>query len=133
MRDLFRSGSVSQFILHGNIFDLVSARIGTTQKLLPLKNFLEEAMFSQYDVVLHYDRGKGIRCTKGTDDFCDWLETLSESDKTMIVRSREPALALELIDRYLLRTLNLRALNKDAKTAAVAAKCPEKIAVIIDF
>jgi len=132
MRDLFRSGSVSQFILHGNIFDLVSARIGNTQKLLGLKNFLEEAMFAQYDVVIHYDRGKGIRCTKGTDDFCDWMETLSEEDKPMIARSREPAKALELIDRYLLRTLNLRALNKEMKTGS-GAKCPDKIAVIIDF
>ncbi|HEY4330675.1 MAG TPA: AAA family ATPase, partial [Phycisphaerae bacterium] len=135
MRDLFRSGSVSQFILHGNIFDVVPARpvtAGGPARLLPLKVFLEEAMFSQYDVVIHYDRGKGIRCHKGTDDFCDWMETLSDSDKPMIARSREPAQALELIDRYLLRTLNLRAINKEMKTGT-GAKCPDKVAVIIDF
>jgi hypothetical protein len=140
MRDLFRSGSVAQFILHGNVYDMVPARVASGgagglaagQKLVPLKNFLEEVMFGQYDVVIHYDRGKGIRCTKGTDDFCDWMETLSESDKPMIARNREPAMALELIDRYLLRTLNLRALHKEMKTGS-GAKCPEKIAVIIDF
>ncbi len=140
MRDLFRSGSVAQFILHGNVFDMVPARIASGgpggiaagQKLVPLKTFLEEVMFAQYDVVIHYDRGKGIRCAKGTDDFCDWMETLSEADKPMIVRSREPAMALELIDRYLLRTLNLRALHKEMKTGN-GTKCPEKIAVIIDF
>ena len=54
MRDLFRSGSVAQFILYGNVFDWVPARQpGGGQKLLPLKNFLEEVMFAQYDVVLH--------------------------------------------------------------------------------
>ena len=132
MRDLFRSGSVAQFILHGNVFDMVPARVGATQKLLPLKNFLEEVMFSQYDVVIHYDRGKGIRPTKGADDFGDWLESLSEDDKPMLQRSREPARALEIIDRYLLRTLNLRAINKEMKTGS-GGKCPEKIAVIIDF
>ncbi len=103
---------------------------------MPLKNFLEESMFAQYDVVIHYDRGKGIRCAKGTDDFCDWLETFSESDKPIVARSREPAMALEVIDRYLLRTLNLRTLSKETRAAAVAAggsHCPEKVAVILDF
>ncbi|HVT79331.1 MAG TPA: AAA family ATPase [Phycisphaerae bacterium] len=143
MRDLFRSGSVSQFILHGNVFDLVPATLpvagGTpTRKLLPLKSFLEESMFAQYDVVIHYDRGKGLRCPKGTDDFCDWLESLSDSDKQMVVRAREPAMALELIDRYLLRTLNIRTLSKETRAAAVAAGAksagaPERIAVILDF
>src|ERR1700760_2031894 len=68
MRDLFRSGSIAQFILYGNIFDLVPAPSakgtvagagGTGQgggRLVPLKQFLEEVMFAQYDVVLKYDR-----------------------------------------------------------------------------
>jgi AAA+ superfamily predicted ATPase len=145
MRDLFRSGSVSQFILHGNIFDLVPARVSAGgggggvsfgQKLLPLKNFLEEVMFAQYDVVIHYDRGKGIRPTKGADDFGNWLESLSDDDKPMLQRAREPARALEIIDRYLLRTLNLRTLqSKDVKNGGKGngGGCPERIAVIIDF
>src|SRR5665647_431045 len=115
MRDLFRSGSIAQFILYGNIFDVVSAKIAGTQKLLPLKDFLEQVMFAHYDVVIQYDRGKGIRPTKGADDFGDWLEQLPEEDKPLLTRAREPARALEIIDRYLLRTLNLRALAKENK------------------
>jgi AAA+ superfamily predicted ATPase len=134
MRDLFRSGSISQFILYGNVFDLVPAKVGNVgggaEKLLPLKTYLEDVMFAQYDVVIHYDRGKGIRPTKGADDFGDWLESLSEEDKPMLQRAREPARALEIIDRYLLRTLNLAAASMDARIAAAA---PCKIAVIIDF
>jgi hypothetical protein len=133
MRDLFRSGSIAQFILYGNIFDLVPAKNGGTaagEKLLPLKTYLEEVMFAQYDVILQYDRGKGIRPTKGADDFGDWLESLPEEDQPMLQRAREPARALEIIDRYLLRTLNLAALSKEARGAA---KAPQKIAVIIDF
>jgi hypothetical protein len=105
-------------------------------RLLPLKQFLEEVMFAQYDVVLQYDRGKGIRPTKGAEDFGDWLESLSEDDKPMLQRAREPARALEIIDRYLLRTLNLRAVAKEMKGGGGGAggrKVPEKIAVIIDF
>ena len=136
MRDLFRSGSVAQFLLYGNIFDLVPApaitavKGGTAARLLPLKQFLEEVMFAQYDVVLQYDRGKGIRPTKGAEDFGKWLESLPEEDQPMLVEGRGAGRsALEIIDRYLLRTLNLRAVTKDLK----AARIPEKIAVIIDF
>ncbi len=49
MRDLFRSGSVAQFLLHGNVFDVVPH--GDRQ--LSLKAFLDEAMFAGYDTVLH--------------------------------------------------------------------------------
>ena len=69
MRDLFKSGSVSQFILHGNLFDLVPTGAGGGNRMLPLKSFLDEVMFASYDVVLQYDRGKGIRPTKGQDDW----------------------------------------------------------------
>ena len=138
MRDLFRSGSIAQFILYGNVFDLVPAPAaagcapGTKGRLLPLKAFLEEVMFANYDVVLQYDRGKGIRPTKGAEDVAQWLETLSEGDKALLSRAREPGAALEIIDRYLLRTLNLRALARDPKNGG-AVKAPEKIAVILDF
>ena len=61
MRDLFRSGSVAQFILHGNVFDVIPH--GDRQ--LSLKAFLDEAMFAGYDTVLHYDRSRGVRATRG--------------------------------------------------------------------
>ena len=121
MRDLFRSGSVAQFILHGNIFDVVPAN----RKLLPLKTFLDEVMFDGYDVILHYDRGKGIRPTKGVDDWGEWLQQLGGGEALTLAQVREPGKALELIDRYLLRTLNLRAMNKNAPA--------QKIAIVIDF
>jgi SpoVK/Ycf46/Vps4 family AAA+-type ATPase len=121
MRDLFRSGSVAQFVLHGNVFDLVPAQ---DDRLLPLKSFLDEVMFATYDVILHYDRGRGIRLTKGADDFGQWLEeTAGADDARKLAMLREPGKVLDLIDRYLLRTLNLRAIGGPGR----------KIAVVIDF
>ena len=67
MRDLFRSGSVAQFLIHGNIFDVVPS--ADFKRMLPLKAFLDEVMFESFDVVLHYDRGKGIRATMGAEDY----------------------------------------------------------------
>lgn len=124
LRDLFRSGSAAQFLLHGNVFDLVAAG----GRLLPLKAFLDEVMFAGYDVVLHYDRSRGVRATRGADDWGEWLEQAIGPDRQAMSLVREPGSALELIDRYLLRALNLQAIKSGEPAGA-----RRKIAVIIDF
>jgi AAA+ superfamily predicted ATPase len=129
LRDLFRTGSAAQFILHGNVFDLVPAGA----RLHSLKGFLDEVMFAAYDVVLHYDRSRGVRATRGGEDWSNWLEqALGPAENTghALTLLREPGSALELIDRYLLRTLNLRAVEA---AAGKASKAPQKIAIIVDF
>ena len=128
MRELFRSGSVAQFLIHGNIFDVVGVEDQSGRRLLSLKAFLETVMFEGYDVVLEYDRGRGIRLIKGGEDWGDWLNQILGSEVSK-VQTREPGVALELIDRYLLRTLNLQAV-RGRPSSEVA---PQKIAVIIDF
>jgi hypothetical protein len=122
MRDLFRSGSAAQFLLHGNVFDVVPV----AGKLLSVPTFLEQVMFASYDVVLRYDRSRGVRATRGGEDWGDWLQNALGRDGATQTLMREPGSALELIDRYLLRTLNLQALPGGA------AK-PTRIAVIIEF
>jgi hypothetical protein len=125
MRDLFRSGSVAQFLIHGNIFDVIGVEDESGRRLLSLKAFLESVMFANYDVVLHYDRGRGIRLTKGAEDWGNWINQILGNEAATL-QTREPGTALELIDRYLLRTLNLQALRG-------REEAPRKIAVIIDF
>ena len=124
MRDLFRSGSVSQFLLHGNIFDVVPAEADGQSKMLSLKAFLDEVMFSTYDVVLHYDRGHGIRAVRGADDWGDWLDQVGLGAARGL-EIRESGKALEVLDRYLLRTLNLQAVKGGARRL--------KIAIIVEF
>ena len=48
MRDLFRSGSAAQFLLHGNVFDVVPS----DGKLLSVPSFLEQVMWSVRTVAL---------------------------------------------------------------------------------
>ena len=121
MRDLFRSGSSAQFILHGNVFDVVPSG----QKLLSIGAFLDTVMFPNYDVVLHYDRSRGVRATRGAEDWGEWLRA-ALGDAEPMVLLRDPGSALELVDRYLLRTLNLQAIGS-------AGKAPSRIAVVIHF
>ena len=126
MRDLFKSGSVSQFLLHGNVFDTVVTPGLSEPRLLSLGSFLDEVMFEKYEVILHYDRGKGIRATRGGDDWSEWLRLALGDQASSMVQLREPGAAMELIDRYLLRTLNLQSLRGKEYG-------PRKIAVIIDY
>jgi ATPase family associated with various cellular activities (AAA) len=125
MRELFRSGSVSQFILHGNIFDLVPSG----DRLVSLKAFLGDVMFAGYDTVLQYDRSRGVRASRGQDDWTGWLRQ-ALGDANPITSTREPGVALELVDRYLLRTLNLQAIQGSGAQGSGSAR---KIAVVIDF
>ena len=122
MRDLFRSGSAAQFLLHGNVFDVVPHG----GKLLTVPAFLAQAMFASYYVVLRYDRSRGARASRGGDDWGDWLQHALGREAATQTLMREPGSALELIDRYLLRTLNLQALPGGTNK-------PKRIAVIIEF
>lgn len=124
--DLFKSGSVSQFILHGNIFDTVSIASNEKNTEQSLKEYLVDVIFAGFDVILHYDRGRGIRALKGAKDWGDWFEESSGLDPQNIMSIRESGKALELIDRYLLRSLNRQSLDNKGNA-------PRKIAVIIDF
>jgi hypothetical protein len=84
-------------------------------------------MFATYDVVLHYDRSRGVRATRGAADWSEWLGTALGREAATMSLLREPGSALEIIDRYLLRTLNLQAIGGDTGTA------PRRIAVVVEF
>jgi len=137
MRELFRSGSVAQFLLHGNVFDVVQLQDGERGRLLPLRAFLDDVMFDGWEVVLHYDRSRGIRASRGGDDFASFLDDALGDAASDLARTTEPAAALELLDRYLLRSLNLQRLSAAPASAGVrsgpATTAPRRIAVVIDF
>src|SRR3990170_1405030 len=94
IRDLFRSGSSAQFLLHGNVFDVVPAG----GKLLAVPAFLEQVMFATYDVVLRYDRSRGVRATRGAEDWGDWLQNALGKEASSLTLTREPGAALDLIE-----------------------------------
>ena len=78
MRDLFRSGSAAQFLIHGNVFDIVPHG----GRMLSVPSFLDEVMFGSYDVVLRYDRSRGVRATRGAEDWGNWLDqTLGREER----------------------------------------------------
>ena len=105
MRSNFRAGSVSPFILHGAIRDLVpySPRTGET-RFLGLESFLDEVMLGRFDLVVHYDRGKGIRASRGHDVLMRFLKSYDVWNGTQYAKSpaaipRQPDVALGLLGR----------------------------------
>jgi len=121
MRRLFVSGASSQFLLYGNVLDLVpSAGADGDLRFVPLRQFLEETLFAPFEVVVFYDRGKGLRVRKGSDLFQKWLKVFDSFQGTAFsdgtardekdpgaaleraqLLPRDPRRALELVDRFL--------------------------------
>lgn len=147
MREIFRSGTTSQFVLFGSVFDLVPADDGKGGRTyMALRQFLTEVMFAPFEVVIHFDRGKGLRVRKGGDHFHRFLKAFDtfqgtswaglpdvgpdkvESLDLGNLLPRDPKRAFELIDRFLRGAL--------ARTRLVDGKPvpdPLKVAVIVDY
>jgi hypothetical protein len=146
MREVFRAGTTSQFVVHGNIFDLVPAPAGERTEYVSLARFLAEVMFAPFDVVIHYDRGRGIRVRKGADAFHRFLKAFDSFQGTSWAAlpdlgpnavqtlelgnllPRDPKRALELIDRFL-RSALARTRLEGGKPVAD----PLKVAVMVDY
>ncbi|HVQ24587.1 MAG TPA: hypothetical protein VMV01_05400, partial [Planctomycetota bacterium] len=128
MRQVFKAGATSQFVLHGNVFDLVPAPDGKGgTDFVGLGEFLTGSMFLPFDVVIRYDRGRGVRIEppdpqrqdaykgveevfrflKGVDAFRGAptaLDAVAEKVEKLDLRDqlpRDPKRALELVDRIL--------------------------------
>jgi AAA+ superfamily predicted ATPase len=152
MRQVFRAGATSQFVLHGNVFDLVPAvDAGGAVQWVSLGSFLTTTMFQTWDAVVRYDRGRGIRVEppdmsrsdaykgikevwsflKGVDAFRGApLATLPESAADRLDFSnqlpRDPKQALEIVDRIL-------AFARRRKRVVDGRTQPFRVAVILDY
>lgn len=141
MAEIFKSGSISQFVLYGNIDDWVTFTENEEQNLqcLSLKDFLTRVMFAPFEVVLTYDRGHGIRTAKGSNLFFNFLKTYDTYHHTSYSTGydngidnalpKDPKKALAIIDRFIRNGLVRTAVDKNGKTVAN----PMRVAVIIDY
>lgn len=61
LKGYYRSGSSSFFILHGNVEDVVGSLVGEEYTVETLIDYLGRHLLGEYDLVLHYDMGRGLR------------------------------------------------------------------------
>ncbi|HIB66921.1 MAG TPA: hypothetical protein EYO33_17855, partial [Phycisphaerales bacterium] len=74
-REVFRAGTISQFLIYGNVRDLVCAE---ARGYLSLHDFLSEVLFGRFDLVVTYNTGSGIRVNKGQEHFAAFQKILNE-------------------------------------------------------
>ncbi len=110
--DLYESGASSQFILHGNVDDLVLLPISeSSAKVVALDVFLRERLLTRFDVVISYDLGNGIRVEKGGDRFAEWPPAAKEDALPKIPRE-----AIIVLTHYLRFCANVARLKPDKAT-----------------
>src|SRR5687768_12239001 len=67
LADLYFSGTTCLFILHGNVHDLIECPSADKPAYCSLPEFLVTQVFGSWDIILHYDLGKGLRALAGSD------------------------------------------------------------------
>ena len=107
LADLYFSGTTSLFLLHGNVHDLVRVREGAGDAWCNVAEFLATQLFGAWDVVLHYDLGRGLRLLAGSDPgrLQGMIQQLAGRLGEVGTWPREPDPMLSLVDRYLDRSL----------------------------
>src|SRR5438477_8349539 len=66
LAELYFSGTTAMFVIHGNTFDVVRAGPDSDPKWLGLADFLADQLFGRWDLVIHYDLARGLRCAAGS-------------------------------------------------------------------
>jgi AAA+ superfamily predicted ATPase len=108
--EAYYAGTASVFILHGNTYDEVPLEPDPGTTYGPVTTFLAEQLFGSWDLVLHYDVGRGIRPFAGRDinRFRSMLPRTAEIFGTDLEKARvvEPQAVFAALDRYLIRQLH---------------------------
>ncbi|MEP6960611.1 MAG: AAA family ATPase, partial [Acidobacteriota bacterium] len=117
LSEFFFSGATSQFVLHGNVHDLVplsadGAIYGS------LSDFLAEQVFGRWDLVLYYDLARGLRAFAGRDGVRLKNIVVRANDKVgdLAAARKDSATAFALLDRFVQN--NVMA-GDDALSAAI--------------
>jgi AAA+ superfamily predicted ATPase len=121
LSEKYYSQTLTMFVLHGNVRDLVPLRCGDKTEFVPLHGFLRRGLFAGRDLVLTYDRGSGVSFAEPAmqQDFRRAIEGYDQFHGSNYAAAlpRNPDGVLTLLDNY------LRLRIADGK----------KIALVIDF
>ncbi|MEO8701124.1 MAG: AAA family ATPase, partial [Kofleriaceae bacterium] len=97
LAELYFSGTTSMFIVHGNTFDVV--RCGP-DRWVGLADFLSDQLFGRWDLVIHYDLARGLRCSAGTNSkrLQEMVQTASKWLGDLRALPRDPTKGLAALD-----------------------------------
>src|SRR5438445_12493957 len=107
LADLYFSGTTCLFVLHGNVHDLLRCPAAEEDNYCNLPEFLATQMFGSWDIVLHYDLGRGLRALAGGDSqrLKEMVQYLSPRLGEPGSWPRDPETLLLALDRFIERGL----------------------------
>ena len=123
LRDSYLAGGASMFILHGNVSDVVGTEDASGFVVETLPDYLTRRLFGSYDLILHYDVGRGLRAYAADDPqrLTKMNSLLARVLGEKAELPRDPTQALRMIDRL-------------AAILLIGAEGEKrKLAVIIDY
>jgi hypothetical protein len=100
---LYESNAYTQFILYGNVHDRMLLPLGEKAEIRSLEDFVLRVLLPDFDVILAYDLGNGIRVEKGEALFSEWPFARDRKDL-----ARAPRAAVEVLTHYFRYCANLR-------------------------
>jgi SpoVK/Ycf46/Vps4 family AAA+-type ATPase len=105
LADRYFSGSNSVFVLYGNTFDLVPLCDPDEQergRYGGIAEFLAEQMFGRWDLVLHYDLGRGLRVFAGSNEkrLRDMVALAGKRIGDLSTLKNDPSVVLSLLDLF---------------------------------
>lgn len=104
---LYESGAANQFILYGNVNDRMLLPLGEKTQIGSLTDFILRVLMPEFDVILNYDVGNGIRIDQGGSIFSQW-----PAMKNGIELPKSPRAAVETLTHYFRYVANLAQLGK---------------------
>src|ERR1035438_9799922 len=121
LSEKYYSRTITMFVLHGNVRDLVAFRRDDATEFCGVHRFLRSGLFGQRDLVITYDRGGGLSFAEPRmqEDFRQAISGYDQFHGTSYSTAlpRNPDGVLNLLDNY------LRLRIADGR----------KIALIVDF
>jgi len=128
LAEMYRGGTIIEFIVHGNVNDLVPAEgKGGRATFMTLRDFLARQLFPRRDAVIYYDPSRGItfRDDETFGDFHRVVQAVDASSGTKFAQQglpRDARRALYLIERYM-----------RAKVDPRGGAEPKSVALIVDY
>ena len=121
LAEQYFSGTASVFVLHGNTYDfvpLVDPNADGAADYGSVTDFLAEQMFGRWDIVLHYDLGRGLRSFAGRSEkrLKEMVALATKRIGDLSTVKNDPAIVMGLLD-LLVRENIMAAPEKRLKVA----------------
>ena len=105
LADLYFSGSTSVFVLYGNTYDMVplcDPAEDERGRYGGITEFLAEQLFGRWDLVLHYDLGRGLRVFAGANEkrLREMVALATKRIGDLSTLKNDPAIVLGLLDLF---------------------------------